>query len=157
MKKISISLLLLVVSALTAFADTNLLITHLDATEKSNALAKIGRLTFENDDIVLYSKTNEILATSPINSVRKITFNNTPASTKEMATQTSIQVYPNPTQDKVVVSGTKKFDFVRVFNMNGELMKKVPTNEVTTINMNDLPNGTYILQIATDVIKVIKK
>ena len=69
-----------------------------------------------------------------------------------------IEIYPNPATDVVKISGIKKIDNVRVFDMTGKIVKETKSPEVV---VKDLPIGQYIINVysANEVIsrKLIKK
>ena len=70
----------------------------------------------------------------------------------------SLRVFQNPATEFVKISGIKNIDNVRVFDMTGKIVKEVKSQE---INIKDLPNGEYIINVYSDknVIsrKLIKK
>ncbi|MFN5148206.1 MAG: T9SS type A sorting domain-containing protein [Flavobacteriia bacterium] len=57
-----------------------------------------------------------------------------------------LNVYPNPSEDNVVITSNEIIEFVELFNMNGELIKsyRVESKEAL-INVSGLSSGTYIL------------
>ncbi len=81
--------------------------------------------------------------------------------TKELGAL-SIDVYPNPTADKVTVTSITKntINTVTLLNDSGNVVKKFQVNN-TTFGFNtkalNLPKGLYMLKINTDIDTVIKK
>ena len=94
-----------------------------------------------------------LLAESDIDDVRKIVF--VKEATKEITPQNEkeISVYPNPTSNILYINGLNKHEKVHLFDTNGKLVKSC---QETELDMNDLSNGIYLLQIRTQVVKVIK-
>ena len=70
-------------------------------------------------------------------------------SVNETATDiSSINIFPNPTQGIINIYGDDVIEQVTVYNLQGkEMMVTQNTNE---INISDLANGVYILQVQTD-------
>ncbi|HEB62585.1 MAG TPA: T9SS type A sorting domain-containing protein, partial [Bacteroidetes bacterium] len=69
----------------------------------------------------------------------------------------SIIIYPNPASDEVHLKNTKekqKIQMIEVFNTMSERVKKV---QGKSLDVRDLPSGTYILRITTKNGKVITK
>ena len=66
----------------------------------------------------------------------------------------SLRVFPNPATELVKISGIKNIDNVRVFDMTGKIVKEVKSQE---INIKDLPNGEYIINVYLDKNVISKK
>lgn len=70
----------------------------------------------------------------------------------------NIKVYPNPTTDIVSVQGVPNVNSIRVFNLQGKLLKETNASE---INIEQFQSGTYLINFYTDKTvysrKVIKK
>ncbi|MEN8116708.1 MAG: kelch repeat-containing protein [Bacteroidota bacterium] len=60
-------------------------------------------------------------------------------------------IYPNPVQDKLNISFDEEIQFVEVFNLAGVklMVKQVTDINRTTLNVSELPQGMYILNVAT--------
>ena len=64
--------------------------------------------------------------------------------------QLNINVFPNPTTNWLnIESDTDKMEEVRIYNLNGTLVK-VFTDNLKAISTNNLSKGTYLLQIKTE-------
>ena len=86
----------------------------------------------------------------------KITFSNTqpiPTATDDAQPNTVI-VYPNPTHEVLCVQGIPDDATLRVYSTTGQLLT---TAQGTQINVSQLPQGTYLLQIGTQVMRFIKE
>ncbi|MEY4085702.1 MAG: hypothetical protein RL074_1489, partial [Bacteroidota bacterium] len=73
-----------------------------------------------------------------------------------------IVVFPNPVEDVLNVSNSNIINSIKIFNLLGQCFITVFPNDLTySINMSELPRGTYSVQIETvggkKYIKVIKK
>ena len=67
-----------------------------------------------------------------------------------------VSVYPNPTTDKIHITGITDITTVEVINNNGQLVAK-PTSNLKTIDMSNLQVGVYFVKIQTkDAQKTIK-
>ena len=62
-------------------------------------------------------------------------------------------VYPNPAHDLLIVQGVEAQP-LRIFDLQGRIVKEATTNEV---NVSDLANGTYLLQVGTQAVRFIKR
>lgn len=150
-KRILSTLLLLGISSSLAWA--TLTIEWLNGTKQTEAISKIGKIVFTGDKMSLTDVNGNLLAESDIDDVRKIVF--VKEATKEITPQNEeeISVYPNPTSNILYINGLNKHEKVHLFDTNGKLVKSC---QETELDMNDLSNGIYLLQVRTQVVKVIK-
>lgn len=156
-KTFFVTLVSLAFFSFTTLAGSNLTIEYFDGQGKTEALSTLGKLVFQGDNMKLLSKTNEILAESPISEVKKIVFTEITTSVPSLRTEESIVVYPNPSDDKLFIKGVDPNEVVRIFDMKGVVLKSVTTSSRTEIDVRDIAKGQYILQIGTDILKFIKK
>ena len=132
---------------------TNLVIERYAGAEMVQDIALIGKWVFVDTNLQLLDKEGNILATEPLDNVRKIVFSNESITTAlENVENGSIIVYPNPTQDVLYIQGIEA-QTLRVFNMQGSMLQ---TTVDTQVSVSDLPVGTYLLQIGTQVVRFIK-
>lgn len=75
----------------------------------------------------------------------------------------SFAVYPNPTSDKIYVSGLipNIINELEIVNINGQIVKKLSviyTENDTEIEVSDLPKGIYIISVigSSNKIKLVK-
>lgn len=68
----------------------------------------------------------------------------------------AINVYPNPTTGLVFVSGTKNAQ-VKVYNNTGGIVKEIEQMSTGSIDLSDLDNGIYFIQIMGEDNSVVSK
>ena len=69
----------------------------------------------------------------------------------------TLTVYPNPCHDNITLN-TEAHDVVMLFNMQGALLlREVATDSQTTLNMQELPAGMYIVRCGSQCAKVVKR
>lgn len=154
-QKLFFSLLALLIGA--QVAATNLVLLKTDGTQQLLDIATIGKWVYVGDDLQLLSHDGVVLAQEPALNIRKITFaessgTDTPTSMENIQS-TSVVIYPNPSQDVLIVSGIEA-QTLRVFDMQGRLLK---SENGTQVHVSDLAKGTYLLQVGTQVVRFIKK
>ena len=133
---------------------TNLVLEQRSGAEVLQDIAIIGQWVFVENTIQLLDKEGNILATEPVANIKKIQFatNGTNADLNDTVVHTII-VYPNPTQDVLMIQGAES-QTLRVYNLQGSLLLTQWGNQ---ISVGKLPDGTYLLQIGTQVVRFIKK
>lgn len=134
----------------------NLVLEKTDATQESQDIAAIGKWLFVNEgtDLRLLAHDGTILATESLNDIRKITFSTSdPSAVENALTEDQIVVFPNPTYDLLVVRGAGE-QTIRIFDLQGHLLQTAETDEIP---VSDFADGTYLLQIGTQVVRFIKQ
>ena len=133
---------------------TNLVLSRSSGTQLLQDIAAIGKVVFVGDDLQLLAHDGTVLAQEPIAEVQQITFaDGSEPTSAEGATASGIILYPNPTQDRLAVQGAEG-QTLRVYDLQGRLLKQT---EGTEVQVEDLANGTYLLQIGTQVVRFIKQ
>jgi len=63
----------------------------------------------------------------------------------------SIGLYPNPTQDVLFISSEEEIQETKIFTVKGDLIQTVVTDDTfRSIDVSGLPNGVYFLQITSE-------
>ena len=132
----------------------NLVVEHRSGAELLQDIALIGKWVYVGDDLQLLDKAGNVLATEPLANIKKITFAISGAQTAVEDVQSSnIVVYPNPTQDVLMIQGIEA-QALRVYDLQGRMLLQA---EGTQVGVGQLTEGTYLLQIGTQVVRFIKK
>jgi hypothetical protein len=80
------------------------------------------------------------------------------ASTENLSS-VSLNLYPNPTSDIVHIGGVDRVDAIRLYSINGQLVKKL-TN-ANSINLSNQKKGVYMVEVIVEgktlVNKLIKR
>jgi len=61
---------------------------------------------------------------------------------------TSIEIYPNPARDEVIIKG-EDLESVVLYDVTGRRIRAVPAyhEEIVTVHVNDLSPGLYLVEI----------
>jgi hypothetical protein len=148
-----ISLFLTFVCSMQMMA-LNLVVEHRSGADLLQDIAIIGKLVYVGDELQLLDNEGDILATEPLDKIKKITFFvHGPVTNIENMDTNSILIYPNPTRDVLMIEGVDS-QTLRVYDLQGRLIKK---ENSTQVDVSNLAEGTYLLQIGTQVVRFIKK
>jgi len=63
-------------------------------------------------------------------------------------------VYPNPSNSILMVNGADSQTVLRLYSLDGRLIKKTVG---ATMNVEEVPNGDYLLQCKNQIFKIIKQ
>ena len=121
----------------------------------------LGKTVFVENKIYVYdSQDNLILKTSLCPEMAMIV----DAESQQMTIRTCdggemfINVDTSIDNQLININGITAGDVVRVYSINGTLLKQmVATENMTTLPVDDLSAGTYLIQINSVVLKVLKQ
>lgn len=138
---------------------TDLVVERTTGADILQDIALIGKLVFVGNDIQLLDKTGNVLATEAISDIRKIVFAESTTTALDDVEEENIVVYPNPTKDMLYINGINN-KTIRVYDLQGRILLQNNGSEVSensaAIRVGNLPVGTYLLQIGTQVVRFIK-
>ena len=143
--------------AIAAIVETLLVVQPLTGDEQAQALSTIGYVKVTSDSLFIYSHSNMLLGKNAIKDIRYIRYGepNNQEGIDDVNVATC-RVYPNPTQDMLIIDGTNA-DKALIFDLNGRLLQTTPLyGEKATINVTALPQGDYVLLLNTQTYKFIK-
>lgn len=134
----------------------------LTGADKQHAIELIGQIRFDNDVMYLFDKSSNELGNTPIKHIGKIVFlkdaNTNPHNSVNNVQINSVMVYPNPTTETLTVNGAQQNQIIRIYNLHGQQITATHvTGENTEIHVGNLQQGTYLMQIGAEVIKIIKQ
>lgn len=144
--------------AIAAIAETALIVQPLLGDEQAQALSIISYVKVTPDSLFIYSHSDMLLSKNAIKDIRHIRYGE-PNNQEGIddVNVTTCRVYPNPTQDMLIIDGTNA-DKALIFDLNGRLLQTTLLyGEKATINVTALPKGEYILLLNTQTFKFIKQ
>ncbi len=71
----------------------------------------------------------------------------------------TMNVYPNPTTDYFVIqtaNNTEKLN-IEIYNLNGQVVKRQSGNANTVVSVGNLVQGTYVVKVNGQSLKLVKK
>ena len=132
----------------------DLVVEHRSGMDLLQDVAIIGKWVFLGEDLQLLDKQGNVLATEPLAGIKKITFALSGAQTATGNVEANtILVYPNPTHDVLMIQGIEA-QTLRVYDLQGRMLLQ---QKGTQVGVGHLAEGTYLLQIGTQVVRFIKK
>lgn len=78
------------------------------------------------------------------------------ASIKSLTAQ-KISIYPNPATDQLFFVSDKSITSISLFDTQGRLVKQVSDLHITTLDISQLENGNYLIEITTDDGVIVKR
>ena len=135
----------------------SIVIEYLSSEQQELELKEISIINFEDGLIKFVDFSGSVIAEREVNDVRKISFVESKTAVENVSDVLMV-VYPNPTMDALFVQGLNIGDVVRIYSLDGMLVKRQTVDsEIAQIMVNDIAPGTYIMQSNMRVVKFIKK
>lgn len=150
MKKPIIASLLLIASLPVLADDYHYLTVAHASVEQSIELASIQKITFDTQAGHAIVTTTEGQVRFPLSEMEKMFFS---------ATATAIKALPAKSQNLSYAKGKLKVDaegMLYIYAANGQAVRMAKLQGETSISLDNLPQGTYIVKIGNQTIKIQK-
>lgn len=102
------------------------------------------------DNIRVIDKNNNEIGTDPIASI--VTISPITSIAEKLAKKEAITVFPNPakTSIQVVSNNINNIETIQLYTTTGQLVKSISSDFEVPINVQNLPEGLYILAVQTN-------
>ena len=148
-------------------AATNLVVTPISGADFRRELATIGKVVYRGDSLYLYDRLGTLLYREQLAKVQRVVYSEGSEPTTGMAETDdaggAVRVFPNPTASVLIMevrspgrTQEQSDQTARLYNQQGQLLKTTTlTTARTTLDVSDLPAGTYLLLCEGGAFKVI--
>ena len=140
-------------------AQSTQMTVHLNnGTEHTYYMSETDRVYFDDNEtlvveIAAYGKG--ILSDRyNLDDIRKITCAETESVVE--ASETKLSLSPNPVHDSFVLRNLNGKENLRIFSLDGKLVKSVEASESQIVDISDLPMGVYLVKTERQTLKMIK-
>ena len=128
-------------------------ITKTDGSELLYDLNESDRISFPNDEILVITQNGSDIQI-PIPEIRKVTFDEILATT-DNGTE-NIGISPNPVSNAFTISGINDSQQLSIYSIDGRLVKHETVDSGQSIDICELPQGLYYVNINKQNLKLIK-
>ena len=128
-------------------------ITKTDGSELLYDLNESDRISFPNDEILVITQNGSDIQI-PISEIRKVTFDEILATT-DNGTE-NIGISPNPVSNAFTISGINDSQQLSIYSIDGRLVKHETVDSGQSIDICELPQGLYYVNINKQNLKLIK-
>lgn len=128
-------------------------ITRHNGDEQIYQLDENDRISFPNDETLVITQNGTNIQI-PISEIRKVTFNEVLATAENKAE--NIGIFPNPASNSFTVSGINGFQQMNIYSFDGKLVKREIIDCGQSIDITELPQGLYYVNINKQNFKLIK-
>lgn len=152
MKKLLFSALMVCASTFSTFAVEGMIGIKADRSQETFALSDVVSIKVKSGNDASMS-VNKNDGTS-IEGFQTIVFSVDLTKAENKTASPVIQMYPNPVENFIYVSGLDKDANIKVIGTDGKTVKQVIGQQ---IEVSDLAKGMYLLSVDGRMVKFIKK
>lgn len=152
MKKIALFLMMALSYITTNAANgKSLFVTFNDGLKVEFALSTSPEITFNNDQMTI--KSTETTVSYELWKVATFTYGATSTGISQVETYSKYTIEGN----HITIDGTN--NKIGIFTLDGKKihLSPIPTGDKTSINLNELPHGIYIIRINNNSIKIARQ
>ncbi|WP_294245677.1 T9SS type A sorting domain-containing protein [uncultured Chryseobacterium sp.] len=152
-------LLLLFLSGVYSFSQTSIKVTYYTGSSQDYTITAGGKLYFSGNNLLVKTSGSAADVSIPTGIIKKITFASSVLALRETeASKNQILLYPNPSADFIRISSGEKDPLkVKIFSVEGRLVLSGTFHSGEDIDISSLQQGFYLVQVNTNIIKLIKK
>lgn len=155
MKKNVLLLFLFVGLALLVKAqNVTLIVTNTNGIEQTYQLTEESQLHFENGERLVIENANGSNVTLQLSDIRKIVCSEMVGTEENAASK--LQILPNPSYNQVIIKNLSGNCQGRIYTLDGRMVKAFEANEGLMLDISDLSEGMYLLNIDGQTLKLMK-
>ena len=134
--------------------NVTLVVTTTQGQEQSYQLTDASQLFFENGDRLVIQDGTGTTATFQLADIRKLVCTEITSVNENNVSE--IQLVPNPSHDRFIISNLQNESEARIYALDGRLIKLFKATEGMVVDISDLAPGMYLLHIDSQTLKMMK-
>lgn len=127
-----------------------------DGTEETYDMLNSSYMYFEEGvRLVITEPIDGMTAVSyPLSDIRKITCQELEGTAENLGTDMAF--FPNPTHNQVTFRNIRGKQMVKIYALDGCLIKTFQVTDNQTVDISALPAGLYLVNISSNIFKMMK-
>ena len=108
---------------------------------------------FDNDNLISASPTMNVTVNSDLHFTARFALSESVGENEN-----AVEVYPNPTKDKLTIEILEPVRLYEIYSITGALIdSQINSSEILEIHVGELPAGSYFIRLTTDHSVLTKK
>lgn len=134
----------------------HLTITMNDGTEETYDMQSSSYMYFDDGGKLVITEGSEgmVTASYPLADIRKITCDELEGTPEDI--DSGVVLFPNPTQNTVTFRNVRGKQNVKVYALDGRLVKSLQVIDNQIVDISDIPSGMYLVNISSNTYKMMK-
>ncbi|MBQ3354854.1 MAG: T9SS type A sorting domain-containing protein [Bacteroidales bacterium] len=134
--------------------NVTLVVTNTNGSEQTYQLTEESQLHFENGERLVIETANGSNVTLQLSDIRKIVCSEM-VGTEETAAS-KLQLLPNPSHNQVILKNLSGNCQGHIYTLDGRMVKAFEASEGMMLDISDLSEGMYLLNIDGQTLKLMK-
>lgn len=134
--------------------NVTLVVTNTNGTEQTYQLTEESQLHFENGERLVIENANGTNFIWQLSDIRKIVCAEMTGT--EENTASKLQILPNPSHHQVYIKNLSGNSQGRIYTLDGRMVKAFEASEGMMLDISDLSEGMYLLNIDGQTLKLMK-
>ena len=158
MKKVLLIPLLMAMCSLCTFAQNRIQMQLLDRVELNKAAQVLGKMVFEDNKMLVYDTEGTLIAEPEISAQLVVEVNvETNSVTISTGDGEPQEINIEMGVDQISIQGVQIGSAYRIYSINGTLMQQGSvTSESMTVQLQNIPAGTYLFVVNNNILKLLK-
>lgn len=134
--------------------NVTLVVTNTNGTEQTYQLTEENQLHFENGEILVIETANGSNVTLQLSDICKIICSEMVGTEENTASR--LQIFPTPAHNQVIIKNLIGNSQGHIYTLDGRMVKAFEASEGMTLDISDLSEGMYLLNIDGQTLKLMK-
>lgn len=134
--------------------NVTLVVTNTNGTEQTYQLTEESQLHFENGERLVIENASGTNFTLQLSNIRKIVCAEMTDSEENLASK--LQILPNPSHHQVLIKNLSSNGQGRIYTLDGRMVKAFEASDGMMLDISDLSEGMYLLNIDGQTLKLMK-
>ena len=134
--------------------NVSLIVTTVDGTEQTFHLTESSRMFFENGTTLVIEEETGTTISYELADIRKLVCSEVTGTSENATSQ--LQILPNPTRNSFIIHNLCENSLARIYSLDGRLVKAFQASEGSVIDLSELSEGMYLLNINGRTLKLMK-
>lgn len=134
----------------------HLVITFNNGTEETYDMLNSSYMYFEAGEklVITENVDGQTFVSYPLADIRKITCHEIEGTDENV--DLGMVLYPNPARDKVTFHNVMGTQILKIYALDGRLMKTLSVTDGQSVDISFLPTGLYLFNVESHTFKMMK-
>lgn len=134
--------------------NVTLVVTNTNGSEQTYQLTEESQLHFENGERLVIENADGSNVTLQLSDIRKIVCSETVGTEENAASK--LHILPNPSHNQVILKNLSGNCQGHIYTLDGRMVKAFEASEGMMLDISDLSEGMYLLNIDGQTLKLMK-
>jgi len=134
--------------------NVSLILTMTNGEEVTYQISEQSQLYFEDGIRLVIDDGTDNIISYPLNQIRKMVCSEILGAEENAISD--LQLFPNPSHSSFIIKGLQDVTLARIYALDGRLVKLFEASGGMVVDIDELPQGMYLLHINGQTLKLMK-